>query len=84
MWSKTKTTYTDDTFVESNPVCITGGKGEDGKDGKDCTNVDVLLLPIRFLQPPFRWFMVYELTNLGRWEIHLEQNQSGIYRRFVY
>lgn len=42
MWSKTKTTYTDDTFVESNPVCITGGKGEDGKDGKGVQSVDVL------------------------------------------
>ena len=42
MWSKTKTTYTDETFVESNPVCITGGKGEDGKDGKGVQSVDVL------------------------------------------
>lgn len=42
MWSKTKTTYTDDTFVESNPVCITGEKGEDGKDGKGVQSVDVL------------------------------------------
>lgn len=42
MWSKTKTTYTDGTFVESNPVCITGGKGEDGKDGKGVQSVDVL------------------------------------------
>jgi hypothetical protein len=42
MWSKTKTTYTDNTFVESNPVCITGGKGEDGKDGKGVQSVDVL------------------------------------------
>lgn len=42
MWSKAKTTYTDDTFVESDPVCITGGKGEDGKDGKGVQSVDVL------------------------------------------
>lgn len=35
MWSKTKTTYTDDTFVESNPVCITGSQGIPGKDGVD-------------------------------------------------
>lgn len=35
MWSKTKTTYTDDTFVESKPVCITGSQGIPGKDGVD-------------------------------------------------
>ena len=35
MWSKTKTTYTDNTFVESNPVCITGSQGIPGKDGID-------------------------------------------------
>lgn len=35
MWSKTKTTYTDGTFVESKPVCITGSQGIPGKDGVD-------------------------------------------------
>nr|DAZ28562.1 MAG TPA: tail protein [Caudoviricetes sp.] len=42
IWSKTKTTYTNDAFVESNPACITGGKGEAGKDGKGVQSVDVL------------------------------------------
>ena len=33
IWSKTKTTYTDGSTKESNPVCITGAKGESGSSG---------------------------------------------------
>lgn len=32
-WQKIKTTYTDNTFSESTPVCITGGKGSTGAPG---------------------------------------------------
>ena len=41
MWSKTKVTYTDGSSKETNPVCITGAKGDTGatgspgKDGAD-------------------------------------------------
>ena len=35
IWAKTKTTYTDDTSSESEPVCITGAKGDTGKPGAD-------------------------------------------------
>ncbi len=33
MWTKQKTTYTNGTFKESNPVCITGQKGNTGNTG---------------------------------------------------
>lgn len=33
IWSKTVTTYTDNTTTESTPVCITGAKGQNGSDG---------------------------------------------------
>ena len=33
MWSKTKTTYTDSTSDETDPVCITGAKGATGATG---------------------------------------------------
>lgn len=35
IWAKTKTTYTDGSSQESDPVCITGAKGENGKPGID-------------------------------------------------
>ena len=35
IWAKTKTTYTDGTSSESDPVCITGAKGDTGKPGAD-------------------------------------------------
>ena len=35
IWAKTKTTYTDGTSHESEPVCITGAKGDTGKPGAD-------------------------------------------------
>lgn len=33
MWSKTKITYTDGSFKETSPVCITGAKGNTGNTG---------------------------------------------------
>lgn len=33
MWSKTKVTYTDGSSKETNPVCITGAKGDTGATG---------------------------------------------------
>ena len=39
MWTKTKTTYTDTTSVESTPVCITGAKGSIGSAGRSVTSV---------------------------------------------
>lgn len=34
-WQKIRTTYSDSTYSESTPVCITGAKGADGTDGTD-------------------------------------------------
>lgn len=34
IWSKTITTYTDASVIETSPVCITGAKGEAGVSGK--------------------------------------------------
>lgn len=33
MWTKQKTTYTNETFKESNPICISGQKGDTGANG---------------------------------------------------
>ena len=38
IWAKTITTYTDGTSFESEPVCITGAKGDTGKPGVDGTS----------------------------------------------
>lgn len=38
-WQKLKTTFTDDSTSESNPVCITGGKGSIGSTGATGTGV---------------------------------------------
>lgn len=32
LWTRTKITYTDETYVITNQVCVTGAKGEKGKD----------------------------------------------------
>ena len=40
MWSKTKTTYTNGSSKESEPVCITGAKGSTGSTGATGTGVD--------------------------------------------
>lgn len=34
-WQKIRTTYSDNTYSESTPVCITGAKGADGTNGTD-------------------------------------------------
>lgn len=34
-WQKIRTTYSDNTYSESIPVCITGAKGSDGANGTD-------------------------------------------------
>lgn len=34
MWTKTVTTYTDNTTKESDPTCISGAKGEQGEQGE--------------------------------------------------
>ena len=38
-WQKIKTTFTDNTTSESKPVCITGGKGSSGSDGKSVSSI---------------------------------------------
>nr|DAO53489.1 MAG TPA: tail protein [Caudoviricetes sp.] len=38
-WQKIKTTFTDGTASESKPVCVTGGKGNDGATGSAGTSV---------------------------------------------
>lgn len=40
MWSKTKTTYTNGSSKESEPVCITGAKGSTGSTGATGTGVE--------------------------------------------
>ena len=35
MWSKVKTTYADGLSSESEPTCIAGARGQDGRDGDD-------------------------------------------------
>lgn len=45
IWTKTVFTYTDSTTKETDPICVTGSKGETGiagTDGTSITNVDVL------------------------------------------
>lgn len=45
IWTKTIFTYTDATTKETDPICVTGSKGETGiagTDGTSITNVDVL------------------------------------------
>ena len=39
IWSKTVTTFTDGSTKETNPVCITGAKGETGADGRSVTSI---------------------------------------------
>lgn len=38
IWTKTKTTYSDSTYDETSPVCITGAKGETGATGSSGKN----------------------------------------------
>lgn len=42
IWTRSVITYTDNSYTETNPVCVTGGKGPSGNDGKGVKAVDVL------------------------------------------
>lgn len=39
IWSKTKVVYTDGSSIETNPACITGGKGSTGGDGRGISSI---------------------------------------------
>ena len=39
IWSKTKVVYTDGSSIETNPACITGGKGNTGGDGRGISSI---------------------------------------------
>lgn len=39
IWSKTKVVYTDGSSIETNPACITGGKGSTGDDGRGILSI---------------------------------------------
>lgn len=39
IWSKTKVVYTDGSSIETNPACITGGKGSTGDNGKGVSSI---------------------------------------------
>ena len=42
IWTRSIVTYTDNSYTETNPVCVTGGKGPSGNDGVGISAVDVL------------------------------------------
>lgn len=42
IWTRSIITYTDNSYTETTPVCVTGGKGPSGNDGKGVKAVDVL------------------------------------------
>lgn len=42
IWTRSVITYTDNSYTETKPVCVTGGKGPSGNDGKGVKAVDVL------------------------------------------
>lgn len=42
IWTRSIITYTDNSYTETKPVCVTGGKGPSGNDGKGVKAVDVL------------------------------------------
>ena len=42
IWTRSIITYTDNSYTETNPVCVTGGKGPSGNDGKGVKAVDAL------------------------------------------
>jgi hypothetical protein len=39
IWSKTKVVYTDGSSIETNPACITGGKGNTRDDGRGISSI---------------------------------------------
>lgn len=42
IWTRSIITYTDNSYTETTPVCVTGGKGPSGNDGVGISAVDVL------------------------------------------
>lgn len=42
IWTRVVITYTNNTYTETDPVCVTGGKGTSGNDGVGISAVDVL------------------------------------------
>lgn len=42
IWTRSVITYTDNSYTETKPVCVTGGKGPSGNDGVGISAVDVL------------------------------------------
>lgn len=42
IWTRSIITYTDNSYTETNPICVTGGKGPSGNDGVGISAVDVL------------------------------------------
>lgn len=42
IWTRVVITYTNNTYTETDPVCVTGGKGPSGNDGVGISAVDVL------------------------------------------
>lgn len=42
IWTRVVITYTDNTYTETDPVCVTSGKGPSGNDGVGISAVDVL------------------------------------------
>lgn len=42
IWTRSIITYTDNSYTETKPVCVTGGKGPSGNDGVGISAVDVL------------------------------------------
>ncbi len=42
IWTRSIITYTDKSYTETNPVCVTGGKGPSGNDGKGVKSFGIL------------------------------------------
>nr|DAS35775.1 MAG TPA: tail protein [Caudoviricetes sp.] len=70
IWQKTVTTYSNNTTSESEPVCITGPKGEQGTPGgKGDQGVSITRVSNRYgkstskIDPPTTWY-----TNYPEWE----------------
>lgn len=42
IWTRSIITYTDNSYTETNPVCVTGGKGPSGNDGKGVKSFGIL------------------------------------------
>ena len=42
IWTKLKTVYSDTTYEETTPMCVTGATGSTGQQGVSITNVDIL------------------------------------------